>query len=128
MTELNEIYRCNICDNMVEVVNASVGELVCCNQPMELLKERKTDIGPEKHIPIVEKTDDGIIIKVGKVNHPMEDNHHIVLIEAITPNKVYRKLLKSDDKPLAEFNINTSELNDIKIREYCNVHGLWPEK
>lgn len=128
MTELNEIYRCNICDNMVEIVNASVGELVCCNQPMELLKERKTDIGPEKHVPIIEKIEDGVIIKIGEINHPMEENHHIVLIEAITSNKVYRKILKTNDEPIAKFNISESELNDIKIREYCNVHGLWPKK
>lgn len=128
MTELNEIYRCNICDNIVEVVNASNGKLVCCNQPMELLRERKTDIGPEKHVPIVERTDSGLNIKIGEISHPMEENHHIVLIEAITSNKVYRKLLKPNDKAIAEFNITESELNDIKIRAYCNVHGLWPEK
>ena len=128
MTKINEIYRCNVCDNIVEVVNASVGELVCCNQPMELLTERKTNIGPEKHVPIVEKTDDGITIKVGEVIHPMEENHKIVLIEAITPNKIYRKILKEGDEPIAKFNMDSSEINDVKIREYCNVHGLWPEK
>ena len=69
MTKINEIYRCNICDNMVEIVNTGKGKLVCCNQPMELLTERKTDIGPEKHVPIVEKTDEGIIVKVGEINH-----------------------------------------------------------
>ncbi len=128
MTERNEIYRCNICDNMVEIVNSGSGELICCDQTMKLLTERKTNIGPEKHVPIIEQTDDGIIIKIGEKKHPMDENHHIVFIEAITPNKIYKKILNPNDEPVAKFNIPKSELNDIKIREYCNVHGLWPEK
>jgi superoxide reductase len=125
MTELNQIYRCNVCGNIVEVINTGVGELVCCGQPMELLIERQTDVGPEKHIPIVEKTEKGIIVKVGEVPHPMEENHYIHLIEVISGDKVYRKILKPADDPSAEFEFGKEEIDNLKVREYCTVHGLW---
>jgi superoxide reductase len=125
MTELNQIYRCNVCGNIVEVINTGVGELVCCGQPMELLIERQTDVGPEKHIPLVEKTEKGIIVKVGEVPHPMEENHYIHFIEVISGDKVYRKILKPGDDPSAEFELVKEEMDNLKVREYCTVHGLW---
>lgn len=125
MTELNQIYRCNVCGNIVEVVMAGVGELVCCGQPMELLIERQTDVGPEKHIPIVEKTGKGIIVKVGEVPHPMEESHYIHLIEVIADGKVYRKTLQPGNDPSAEFELEEDEIKDLKVREYCIIHGLW---
>lgn len=125
MTELNQIYRCNVCGNIVEVVMAGVGELVCCGQPMELLIERQTDVGPEKHIPIVEKTGKGIIVKVGEVPHPMEESHYIHLIEVIADGKVYRKTLQPGNDPSAEFELEEGEIKDLKVREYCIIHGLW---
>lgn len=125
MTEINQIYRCNVCGNIVEVVMAGVGELVCCGQPMELLVERQTDVGPEKHIPIVEKTEKGIKVKVGEVPHPMEESHYIHLIEVIVDGKVYRETLKPGGEPSAEFELEEDEIKDLKVREYCTIHGLW---
>ncbi|MCK9150813.1 desulfoferrodoxin [Methanobacterium alcaliphilum] len=125
MTKLNQIYRCNICGNIVEIINVGVGELVCCNQPMELLVERQTDVGPEKHIPLIEKTDKGIIVKVGDVPHPMEEEHYIHLIEVLIDGKVYRQFLNPGDVPEAEFEIDSSTISNLKAREYCNIHGLW---
>lgn len=125
MVELNQIYRCNVCGNMVEVVKVGGGELVCCGQPMELLVERQTDVGPEKHIPIVEKTENGVIVKVGEVPHPMEESHYIHLIEVIVDGKVYRKTLNPGDEPSAEFELEKDEIKDLKVREYCIIHGLW---
>ncbi|MFH0832866.1 MAG: desulfoferrodoxin [Candidatus Aenigmatarchaeota archaeon] len=122
MTKLSEIYRCNVCGNIVEMVHASVGQLVCCGQPMELLSEKKMDVGNEKHVPVIEKTDAGIKVKVGSVPHPMEEKHFIEFIEIIADGKLYRKFLKPGDKPEAEFCIDASV---VEAREYCNVHGLW---
>jgi superoxide reductase len=123
MTVQKEIYKCNICGNIVEVLHAGAGELVCCGQPMELLKEQTEDpeIG-EKHVPIIEKTENGIKVKVGSVPHPMEDKHYIEWIEIIADGKVYRKFLKPEDAPEAEFEIKAE---NIIAREYCNLHGLW---
>jgi len=122
MTELRQIYKCNVCGNIVEVLHAGVGELVCCGQPMELLKEKTEDIGLEKHVPVVEKTEKGIKVKIGSVPHPMEEKHYIEWVEIITDGGVYRKFLKPGDKPEAEFEIKAEK---IKAREYCNIHGLW---
>ncbi|MCW1296744.1 MAG: desulfoferrodoxin [Candidatus Parvarchaeota archaeon] len=123
MTEIRQIYKCNVCGNIVEVLYAGVGQLVCCGKPMELLQEKKEDIGKEKHVPVIEKTKTGIKVKVGSVPHPMEETHYIEWIEIIVDNETYRKFLKPGDKPEADFNVKAK--NKIRAREYCNIHGLW---
>ena len=122
MTQLMQIYKCGVCGNMVEVVHASVGELVCCNQPMNLLTENTTDAATEKHVPVIEKTANGVKIKVGSVAHPMEEKHYIEWIQVMVDGKNCRKFLKPGDVPEAEFEITGK---DISAREYCNLHGLW---
>ena len=122
MTERNQIYRCNVCGNIVEVLHAGIGELVCCGQPMELLKELTEDVGQEKHVPVIEKTESGVKVKVGTISHPMETNHFIEWIEIIADGKTYRKFLRPGDEPEAEFEVKAE---NIEAREYCNLHNLW---
>jgi len=122
MTNLNEVYKCNVCGNIVEVLHAGAGELVCCGQPMELLQERTEDEGREKHVPVIEKTETGVRVKVGSVPHPMEEKHHIEWIEIIGDGRIYRKFLEPGDIPEAEFEVSAAKL---EAREFCNVHGLW---
>jgi len=122
MTKMYEIYKCKICGNIVEVLHTGVGQLVCCGQPMELLKEKTEDVGQEKHVPVIEKTETGIKVKVGSVPHPMEEKHYIEWVEIIADGRVYKKFLKPGDKPEAEFEIKAAK---IEAREYCNIHGLW---
>ena len=122
MTQLKQIYRCSICGNIVEVLHTGQGELVCCGQPMELLSEKTEDSGFEKHVPVIEKTEQGILVKVGSVPHPMEDAHYIEWIEIIADGKSCRKFLKPGEKPEALFEITAEE---VMAREYCNIHGLW---
>ena len=122
MTELNQIYKCNVCGNLVEVAHSGVGELVCCGAPMELKTEKSEDVGNEKHKPVVERISSGVIVRVGEVNHPMESEHYIEWIEVITEHRTYRKFLSPGDEPTAEFLL---EAENITVRAYCNVHGLW---
>ena len=122
MTVQKQVYRCNVCGNIVEVLHTGKGELVCCGQPMELLQEKVTDAGLEKHVPVIEATDSGIKVKVGDVPHPMEEKHCIEWIEVITDGDDYRKFLKPGDKPGAEFEIRPQK---VIAREYCSLHGLW---
>ena len=133
MTELRQIYKCNVCGNIVEVLHTGVGKLVCCGQPMELQKEKTEDVGQEKHVPVSEKTEsgvnpvrdlslNGVKVKVGSVPHPMEEKHFIEWIEVIADGKSCRKFLKPGDKPEAEFMVKA---DSIEAREYCNLHGLW---
>ena len=122
MTELLEIYKCEICGNIVEMVHGGMGELVCCGQPMNLLPEQTADFAVEKHVPVVEQTDHGIKVTVGSTLHPMEENHYIEWIEVVASGKAYREFLKPGAAPEATFCIS----GDItSVREYCNVHGLW---
>lgn len=122
MIELKQIYKCSVCGNIVEVLHAGGGELVCCGKPMEFLKENTVDASLEKHVPVIEKTSQGIKVKVGSIPHPMEEKHYIEWIEIIVDGKSYRQFLKPGDKPEAEFEVTAEK---IEAREYCNLHGLW---
>ena len=124
MTELRQIYKCNVCGNIVEVLHTGVGELVCCNQPMELLGGKTEDKGLEKHVPIIEKTETGVKVKVGSIPHPMGKDHYIEWIQVIVNGKSCRKFLNLGDAPEAEFELPV-EPEQITAREYCNLHGLW---
>lgn len=125
MTQLNQMYKCSVCGNIVEVAHASVGTLVCCNKPMELLPEKTEDVGAEKHVPVIEKIRGGIKVKIGSVPHPMEQQHYIEFIEVLADDKIYRQYLKPGQAPEAEFKISAKK---ITAREYCNLHGLWKKE
>lgn len=122
MAKRNEIYKCTGCTNMVEVVIEGTCTPECCGKPMKLLKENTTDGAKEKHVPVVEKTVDGYIVRVGEVDHPMTEAHYIQWIELITEDSVLRKHLTPADKPMAEFKTDAKE---VYAREFCNLHGLW---
>ena len=122
MIKLNQVFKCQVCTNIIEVVHEGVGELVCCQKPMILLEEKSEDEGLEKHVPVVEKTEKGIKVKVGSIPHPMEEAHYIEWIELLANGKVYKKFLRPNEEPVAEFEIQADQLI---IRECCNLHGLW---
>ncbi|MBI5000347.1 MAG: desulfoferrodoxin [Euryarchaeota archaeon] len=122
MAELRQVFRCPICGNIVEVLHAGMGELVCCGEPMKLMREGMVDAAKEKHVPVIERTATGVKVKVGSVAHPMEEKHYIEWIEIIADDRTYKKFLKPGDKPEAEFDIKAQQ---ITAREYCNLHGLW---
>lgn len=122
MSKRLEIYKCEVCGNIVEVLHEGGGELVCCNQPMKLIKENTVDAAKEKHVPVIEKIDGGYRVKIGSVTHPMEEKHYIEWIELIADGKAYREFLKPGVSPEAVFMV---EANQVTAREYCNLHGLW---
>lgn len=126
MTNRFEIYKCEVCGNIVTILHEGAGELVCCAQPMNLLKAGEVDAAAEKHVPVIEKKEGGYLVKVGGVPHPMEESHYIEWVELIINNdKVLRKFLKPGDKPEAFFEVNLAEVKMVVAREYCNLHGLW---
>ncbi len=122
MAERLEVYKCEVCGNIVEVMHGAAGELVCCGKPMILQKENTVDAAKEKHVPVVEKIDGGFIVKVGSAPHPMEEKHFIEWIEVIADGKAYTQFLKPGDAPEATFNISA---DSITAREYCTIHGQW---
>ena len=123
MAKLRGIYKCEICGNIVEVLHEGPGALVCCGEEMKLMDEKTEDSSKEKHVPYIEKTNEGILVKIGQnQDHPMEEKHYIEWIQIIADGKAYRQFLKPGDKPQALFQIKA---DDVTAREYCNVHGLW---
>lgn len=122
MAKTNEIYKCEKSGLMVEVLQDAEGTPMCCGEPMKLLRENTTDGAKEKHVPVVEKIEGGYRVTVGSVEHPMTDAHYIQWIELVTPTGVLRHNLTPQDKPVAEFKTDATE---VEAREYCNLHGLW---
>jgi superoxide reductase len=125
MTEKGEIYRCKVCGNIIEVLHPDVGELVCSGVPMELLTEQTEGTGEEKHVPVLEKIADGLEIRVGEIPHPMEEKHYIEFVELVADGKVYLKFLKPGEQPMVEFPVDPDQVQQISVREYCIIHGLW---
>ncbi|MDA3884050.1 MAG: desulfoferrodoxin [Candidatus Delongbacteria bacterium] len=123
MAKFQQIYKCALCGNIVEVVHQGQGELVCCGQPMNIMQAKVEDAGNEKHLPVIEKTENGILVKVGSVEHPMADDHFIEWIEVINGDYSQKKFLKPGQKPQAEFFVPYSD--KLVAREYCSIHGLW---
>ncbi|WP_066499675.1 desulfoferrodoxin [Abyssisolibacter fermentans] len=124
MTSNLEIYKCDICNNIVEVLHGEGVPLVCCGQKMELLKEQTADTSKEKHVPFIEKIEGGYKVRIGEnESHPMTKKHYIQWIELIAGNRIYRKELAPDDIPEVVFKIE--KLDNVYAREYCNIHGLW---
>ncbi|HUJ88740.1 MAG TPA: desulfoferrodoxin [Syntrophorhabdales bacterium] len=125
MADRMQVYKCEICGNIIEVLHAGKGVLVCCNQPMKLMSENTVDASLEKHVPVLEKHGDGVTVKVGSVPHPMEEKHYIEWIEVIingTEGTVERQYLKPGQNPKASFAVKGGT---VMAREYCNLHGLW---
>lgn len=123
--QINDVYKCNICGNIVVLVHAGGGELVCCGAPMELQKANTIDASLEKHVPVIERTERGVKVKIGSVPHPMEETHYIEWVEIIADGKSYRQYLKPGESAEAEFCVNADK---IIAREYCNLHGLWKKE
>jgi len=122
MAQVSEVYECEICGNLVEVLRGGAGELVCCDQPMVLLTENTVDAAREKHVPVIEKTEAGYKVTVGSVPHPMEQAHFIEWIELIADGKTCRRHLSPGDPPEATFCL---QADSVKAREHCNLHSLW---
>jgi superoxide reductase len=117
-----EVYKCNLCGNIVEVFHGGPGDLVCCGEPMVLQSENTVDAAKEKHVPVIEKGNGTITVKVGSVPHPMEEKHYIEWVELIADGKVYRQMLKPGEAPEATFAITATQ---VTAREYCTLHGQW---
>jgi len=122
MTKQHEVYKCNICGNIIEVIHESSGQLVCCGQVMERLEEQTADMATEKHVPIKTKTENGVTVKVGSTKHPMEEKHYIEWVQVLEGNMSARRFLKPGEEPEGDFCCVTEA---AKAREFCNVHGLW---
>ncbi|MCL2786599.1 MAG: desulfoferrodoxin [Methanomassiliicoccaceae archaeon] len=122
MAEQREIYLCARCGNIVEVECGGKGKLSCCGEDMKLMPPNTVDAAVEKHVPVIEKADGGILVKVGSVTHPMADDHYIVYIEIFDEGVLRRKYLKPGDPPEAFFKGATDK---AVAQEYCNKHGLW---
>jgi len=122
MTKLLQVYKCEVCGNIVEVLHTGAGTLVCCGQPMRLYEENTVDASVEKHVPVVTKTAEGIAVTVGSDLHPMVEKHYIEWIDIVAGDKVYRQFLTPDEEPKAVF---PAVAGDVYARAYCNLHGLW---
>lgn len=117
-----EVYKCQHCGNIIEVLIGGGANIVCCGENMQLQSENTVDAAKEKHVPVIIKGDGTIIVKVGEVSHPMEEKHYIQWIELIADGKVYTQFLEPGQAPEATFCVTATT---VTAREYCNLHGQW---
>ncbi len=122
MAERLEVYKCNECGNIVEIMHGAGGKLNCCGDEMALMVENTVDAAKEKHVPAIKNIEGGVKVCVGEVAHPMADDHYIVWIEVINDDQVYQQYLNPGEAPEATFNIGGS---GVTARAYCNLHGHW---
>lgn len=122
MTVINQVYRCEVCGNIVEVLHVGKGTLVCCGKPMVLQEENVVDASREKHVPVVTQTERGYKVSVGSAPHPMEEKHYIEWIELLADGRVMRQHLSPGNAPEAEF---CTGAGSVTARAYCNIHGHW---
>ena len=123
MAKQREVYKCELCGNIIEVLNAGAGELVCCGQPMTHMAENSVDAAKEKHVPVVDVQGDTVTVTVGSVAHPMENKHYIQWIELVTDTRTCRRFLHPGEKPEATF--CHAGGGNLTARAYCNLHGFW---
>ncbi|MBR2526127.1 desulfoferrodoxin FeS4 iron-binding domain-containing protein [bacterium] len=130
MTEILELYKCNICGNLVEVIQNGQGELICCGKPMEQIKTNNSDMEElnDKHVPVIEKVVDGYTIRIGSTKHPMTEEHHINFIQAISKDNKYikTKFLSVEEEP--ELSIKCKCEASLWARALCNIHGLFKKE
>ena len=121
MTQLMELYKCKVCENVIEIVHQGAGTLVCCDEIMKLL-EVKVPPKEDAHYAYIERLDE--LTKKIYFNHPMTPEHHIEFIEVISLDNKYikRKYLKPNDVPELIFECHCTE--GFQVRNYCNVHGV----
>ncbi len=122
MTKRNQVFKCEKCGMIVEVLFGGAGSLVCCGQPMDLLAENTVDAAVEKHVPVVAKKEGGLQVVVGDVRHPMVEKHWIAWIELLADGNVYRSNLEPGDAPEAFFRV---DVEHGVVRAFCNLHGHW---
>ena len=123
MTERFQLYKCEVCENITEIIRQGTGQLVCCGQPMRLCMANKDETIRENHIPLLERaSNEGLMVKVGITEHPMAQKHYVEWIEIIAEDRACRQFLKPGDNPIALFD---KQKTPLIVREYCNQHGLW---
>ncbi len=123
MAKKLEIFKCELCGHIIEVLHEGGGTLSCCGQPMKAISANTTDASLEKHVPVVEKMDDGTHIKVGSVAHPMTPEHWIEWVQMITPaGYSCRVFIDPGTNPEGVFKMKPE---NGTARAYCNLHGLW---
>ncbi len=122
MPERKQIFKCEACGNIIEVLHGGAGDLVCCGENMIVFEEKTADEGKEKHVPVLEQVAEGVLVVVGSKPHPMEEKHYIEWIEVLNKHKSYRHYLNPGEAPESLFE---SIEQGAVVREYCSVHGLW---
>lgn len=118
-----QFFKCEHCGNIAVKLFDEGPALFCCGQQMTELVPDSIDASLEKHVPVVEITDD-IKVKIGAEEHPMIDTHWITMIVLETNRGFQYVKLDPGDQPEAQFTLAPGE-NPLKVYDYCNIHGLW---
>lgn len=117
-------FICNHCKNVIAYVDYSGVDVYCCGEKMQEIIPNTVDASSEKHVPVVNKFDNKVVVSVGSVEHPMLKEHHIAWISIETKEGNQRKEIKVGEKPEATFYLSEND-EVVNAYAYCNLHGLW---
>ena len=121
MKEKVKFYRCPICGNIIELIDGDSRHITCCGKEMEEMQANTTDAAVEKHVPVYERVEDEIVVRVGEVEHPMEKEHYIMWIAQVADNRITKVKLYPEQATDTRF----PYIPKSTIYAYCNKHGLW---
>ena len=114
-------YKCPICGNLIGLIDGDINHMMCCGRKMELLVANSEDAATEKHVPVYERVEDEILVKVGEVDHPMDKDHYIMWIAQVSDNQTTRVRLYPEQGIAVRFKYIPGSI----LYAYCNKHGLW---
>ena len=118
-----KFYVCERCGNVIGKIHDSGVSVVCCGQKMTLLEAGVVEASREKHIPVVELSDNLVKVTVGSLEHPMLAEHSILWVYLETDKGGQRKALEVGAAPTVSFAL--CDEKPIAVYAYCNLHGLW---
>lgn len=125
MKEKNTVfYKCSICGNVIGLIDGDINHMRCCGKEMERLEANSQDAAQEKHVPVYERSEDEIVVRVGEASHPMEKAHYIMWIAVVSDNQTRRVRLYPEQEATARFKYIPGSI----IYAYCNKHGLWKKE
>ena len=118
---------CLHCGNVVEMLHDKGVQVMCCGEPMRELQPNTADAAKEKHLPVVQVSENVVKVHVGSVPHPMQPEHYIGWIWLQTEHGGQRRALYSGQEPSAEF-VLAAEDKPVSVYAWCNLHGLWKKE
>lgn len=96
-----KFYKCNVCKNVIGLIEGDPANIKCCNKPMQHLQPISEN--NNKNNLVCKKEEDKLIVNVGKFDYPMSTDDYIMWIAQVTDNQTTRIRLHPGELPQVIF-------------------------